>query len=45
MAREVIGAGREYYKLRGDKLAMPGNALAIPSNDHLIYHIEHVFKG
>jgi hypothetical protein len=30
--------GREYYKLPGEKLALPENPLAIPSIEHLNYH-------
>jgi len=37
--------GREYYKLRGEKLVLPENRLAIPSIESLTYHAEHVFKG
>lgn len=37
--------GREYYKLRGEKLVLPENPLAIPSIENLRHHAEHVFKG
>jgi len=36
--------GREYYKLRGERLILPENPLAIPSTESLIYHAEHVFR-
>ena len=36
--------GREYYKLRGEKLASPENPFAIPSIDHLNYHAQHVYR-
>jgi putative restriction endonuclease len=36
--------GREYYKLRDEKLILPGNPLAIPSIESLTYHAEHVFR-
>ncbi len=37
--------GREYYKLRGEKLVLPENPLAIPSVNSLTYHAEHIFRG
>ena len=37
--------GHEYYKLRGEKLVLPENPLAIPSIESLTYHAEHVFRG
>lgn len=37
--------GREYYKLRGEKLVTPENLLAMPSIESLTYHAEHIFKG
>lgn len=37
--------GREYYKLRGEKLVSPENPLAIPSIESLAYHAERVFRG
>ena len=37
--------GREYYKLRGEKLVLPQNPLAIPSIESLTYHAEHVFRA
>jgi putative restriction endonuclease len=37
--------GREYYKLRGEKLVLPQNPLAIPSTESLTYHADHVFHG
>jgi putative restriction endonuclease len=37
--------GREYYKLRGEKLVLPENPLAIPSVESLTYHAQHVFRG
>ena len=37
--------GREYYKLRGGKLVLPENPLAIPSIESLTYHAEQVFRG
>jgi putative restriction endonuclease len=37
--------GRDYYKLRGEKLVLPENPLAIPSIESLTYHAEHVFRG
>lgn len=37
--------GREYYKLRGEKLVLPENPLAIPSIESLTYHAEQVFRG
>ena len=37
--------GREYYKLRGEKLVLPENPLAIPSIESLAYHAENVFRG
>lgn len=36
--------GREYYKLRGEKLALPENPLAIPSLEHLNYHAQKIFR-
>jgi putative restriction endonuclease len=37
--------GHEYYRLRGDRLVLPENPLAIPSIESLTYHAEHVFRG
>lgn len=37
--------GREYYKLRGERLVLPENPLAIPSIESLTYHAKHVFRG
>ena len=37
--------GREYYKLRDEKLILPDNPLAIPSIESLAYHAEHIFRG
>lgn len=37
--------GREYYKLRGEKLVTPDNPLAMPSLESLTYHAEHVFRA
>jgi len=37
--------GHEYYRLRGEKLVLPENPLAIPSIESLTYHAEHVFRG
>lgn len=36
--------GREYYRLRGAKLVLPENPLALPSLESLTYHAEHVFR-
>jgi hypothetical protein len=36
--------GREYYKLRGEALALPENTLAIPSIENLNYHAEHLLS-
>jgi putative restriction endonuclease len=43
--KEEFENGREYYKLRGEKLVLPENPLAIPSIESLRYHAEHVFRG
>jgi putative restriction endonuclease len=37
--------GREYYKLRGERLVLPENPLAIPSIESLTFHAENVFRG
>lgn len=37
--------GREYYKLRGEILALPENPLTIPSIESLTYHAENVFRS
>ena len=37
--------GREYYKLRGERLVLPENPLAIPSIESLTYHAEKGFEG
>jgi len=37
--------GREYYKLRGEKLVVPENPLAFPSIESLTYHAEHIFRA
>jgi hypothetical protein len=37
--------GCEYHKLRGERLVLPENPLAIPSIESLTYHAEHVFRG
>lgn len=43
--KEEFENGREYYKLRGEKLVLPENPLAIPSIENLRHHTEHVFRG
>jgi putative restriction endonuclease len=35
--------GHEYYRLRGERLVLPENPLAIPSIESLTYHAENVF--
>jgi putative restriction endonuclease len=37
--------GREYYRLRGEKLVLPENQSAIPSFESLTFHAENVFRG
>ncbi len=37
--------GREYYKLRGEKLVLPENPIAIPSIESLTYHAENIFRA
>jgi putative restriction endonuclease len=37
--------GREYYRLRGEKLVLPNDPLAIPSIESLTYHAEYVFRS
>jgi len=43
--REEFENGRDYYALHGRKLAQPANILAVPSVEHLSYHMESIFKG
>jgi len=43
--KEEFQNGREYYKLRGGRLALPENRLAIPSIQSLTYHADQVFRG
>jgi len=37
--------GREYYRLRGERLVLPKNPLAIPSIESLTYHAENIFRS
>lgn len=37
--------GHEYYRLRGEKLVLPENPLAVPSIESLTFHAENVFRG
>ena len=42
--REEYENGRDYYALHGRSLAQPDSALAIPSEENLLYHAENIFE-
>jgi putative restriction endonuclease len=42
--REEFENGRDYYRLHGQRLAMPTDAGALPSPEFLAYHAENVFR-
>ena len=42
--REEFENGHDYYQLESRQLAIPGDPVAVPSQDSLLYHAEHVFR-
>jgi putative restriction endonuclease len=42
--REEFENGRDYYRLNGEKLATPGDLLAVPSIENLTFHAQHIFR-
>jgi putative restriction endonuclease len=42
--REEFENGRDYYQLHGRMIATPSDSLALPSQESLRFHAEHLFR-